>query len=359
MKYLSNASALLLFTSLFSCNNIEVKQERMSNDGSTTSQTIDTLGQTNNFYDNEETFDLTLSKIFVDGEITNPGEFIPGDMPLRSVIIKETLKTISGDSFLGAYRYDGYSLFDILNDRKLDKKNAEEFNPITDLFVEISNDQGEKVLVSWGELYYPVTLHDILIATKVMRIVPLKTKELWPLPETSKLIVAKDLITERNLVSPTKITVRSAPVSVPVNRELSSLFSPDFKIVDGEQVLETFAQFPSDLQIMNYSTIFYGRGRGIHSTQPFHGVMLKEMLGKYFPMSKALIQQGAFLMIAADGYRCFFTYSEVMNRNDQSETLVVHDTISQDGGAFRLFPAGDFFSDRAVKALTEIKYITP
>jgi len=32
-----------------------------------------------------------------------------------------------------------------------------------------------------------------------MRIVPSKTKELWQLPETSKLVVANDLLTERNI----------------------------------------------------------------------------------------------------------------------------------------------------------------
>jgi hypothetical protein len=84
-----------------------------------------------------------------------------------------------------------------------------------------------------------------------------------------------------------------------------------------------------------------------------------KMLEKHFPLNKDNIRQGAFVMIAADGYRCFYTYSEILNRNDQSEVLLVNDPTSDDGGAFRLFPAGDFFSDRAVKALAEIRYIIP
>ena len=70
-------------------------------------------------------------------------------LPIRSVIVKETSLNPDGtNNFVGAYRYDGYSLFDILNTVKLQKKNAEEFPPIIDLYVEISNDKGEKVILS-------------------------------------------------------------------------------------------------------------------------------------------------------------------------------------------------------------------
>ncbi len=95
------------------------------------------------------------------------------------------MKEDGSNAFIGAYRYDGYSLFDILNDRILKKKNKEEFSPIIDLYVEIENAKGEKVVLSWGEIYYPNFLHNSIIATDVMRIVPSKTKELWPLPSES------------------------------------------------------------------------------------------------------------------------------------------------------------------------------
>jgi len=52
-----------------------------------------------------------------------------------------------------------------------------------------------------------------------------------------------------------------------------------------------------------------------------------------------------------------FTFSEVTNRNDQSEVLVIEEGKDQ-GGLFRLFPSADFFSDRAVKAAKELRYLT-
>ena len=67
--------------------------------------------------------------------------------------------------FTGAYRYDGYSVYDILDRVVLKKKNEAEFPPIIDLYVEITNDRGETAVFSWGEIYYPVNMHRLLIAT--------------------------------------------------------------------------------------------------------------------------------------------------------------------------------------------------
>ncbi|MEE4196768.1 MAG: hypothetical protein V2I54_03925 [Bacteroidales bacterium] len=316
----------------------------------------DTVDATNDFYDNAETHELAIQPIQVEGEIDNPGTVDFSKLPVRSVIVKETLLSGDGDQFVGAYRYDGYALYDILNQVKLNKKNKDEFNPIIDLYVQVENEQGEKVNISWGELYYPNHLQEIIIATRVMRIVPSKTNDLWPLPQKSKLIVSTDLITERNISNPVKITVKSYPKSFPTVKGLKPLFSPKIDIFNENKLVETITENPEDLNIEEFHTIFYGRGRGIHSTQPFTGVMLKEVLGKHVKMNRKNIREGIFLVTAKDGYRGVFTFSEVMNRNDQSEILLVCQPEVKDDGIFRLFPACDFFSDRAIKGITEIYF---
>ena len=175
-------------------------------------QFIDSTDMTNNFYDNTETYNLPVIELTVDGEIANPGKVDFSSLPNHSVIVKETLlDSTGGDRFTGAFRYDGYSLFDILEKKVIKKVNAGEFNSIIDLFVEIENENGEKVVFSWGEIYYPNNLHKILIASSVSRIVPSKTKELWTLPGSSKIVASTDLITERNISNPVRITVRSYP----------------------------------------------------------------------------------------------------------------------------------------------------
>ena len=103
-----------IFLSLISClfgQKPSVEKEKMR-----TVQLIDSSDMTNNFYDNVETFALPPKDLVIEGEIANPGKVDFKELPIHSVIIKETLlDSAGGDRFVGAYRYDGYSLFDILD----------------------------------------------------------------------------------------------------------------------------------------------------------------------------------------------------------------------------------------------------
>ncbi len=313
---------------------------------------------TNDFYDDAETYPLAgVTKIKVEGEISNPGMVEIKDLPLRSIIVKEALTSGDTNKFTGAYRYDGYSLYDILNRVVLQKKNAEEFPPIIDLYVKVENDKGESVVFSWGEIYYPVHRHEIIIATQVARIVPSKTKDLWPLPVNTKIVAGHDLVTERNISNPVKITVLSANVSYQIFKDIEPLFSSTILIKKGDQQVDKIEAKPGPVQRVKYESIFYGRGRGIHSTTPFSGALLKDKLKQFFPVNQQNLQSGILVFAAVDGYRCVYSYSEIFNRNDQAEVLFIDDFKNLDGGAYRLFPAADFFSDRAVKALSEIRLI--
>jgi len=223
-------SLVLLFSlSLVSCKT--ATENTSGNLAESGTQIVDTSEMTNNFYDNTETYSLPVKELFVEGEISNPGKVDFSSLKIHSVIVKETLLDSSGgDRFTGAYRYDGFSLFDILEKSVIEKANADEFRPIIDLYIEVENEKGEKVVFSWGELYYPNNLHNIIIATGVSRIVPSKTGELWPLPGVSKIVAACDLVTERNISSPVKITVKSFPRSFTVQQGLSPLYSAGFDI---------------------------------------------------------------------------------------------------------------------------------
>jgi hypothetical protein len=316
----------------------------------------DTSDATNNFYDNTEVISFTLPEIMIGGEISNPGKADLSRLPIHSIFVKETvLDSTGGNQFIGAYRYDGYSLFDILNHRVLQKANAKEFNPIIDLFVVIENAKGEKAVFSWGEIYYPNSINRIIIATAVSRIVPSKSKDIWPLPAESKIVAGNDLITERNISDPVKITVKSYPRSFKVDRGISPLYSKDFKLFSSEKLLAILAPV-EEKENVTYNTIFYGRGRGIHSTLPFYGMLLKDHLQKYYPVGRQSLMTGIMCFTGLDGYRCAVSYSELFNRNDQQEFLLVRTEQNEDGGYFRVFPAADFFSDRAVKSLSEIHF---
>jgi len=108
------------------------------------------------------------------------------------------------------------------------------------------------------------------------------------------------------------------------------------------------------MELVTYNTIFYGRGRGIHSTQPFTGLLLRDVLAASYPRSRENLKAGMMCISAEDGYRCTLSYSELFNRNDQQEFLLIQTAPGEDGGLFRIFPAADFFSDRAIKSVREI-----
>ena len=313
--------------------------------------------QTNDFYDDAETVKLKVPSIEILGEIANPGIFNAKALPLYSVIVKETLLNDGKDKFVGAYRYDGYSLYDILNQSILKKKNEADFPPIIDLYVEIENDKGDKVVLSWGEIYYPIHRHEIIIATQVARIVPSKTKELWPLPSDSRLVVASDLLTLRNISNPVKITIKSYAGKYEVNKGMSPMFSKSFSVSDDGRKLAEIETLPTDLLTLTYPTIFYGRGRGIHGTTPFTGILLEDLLDKYIKVDEKNVKTGLFIIAGKDGYRAAYSFSEVMNRNDQDEFLVVPLKANEDGGAFQVFPAADFFSDRAIRSVESIDLV--
>ena len=321
---------------------------------------IGLYAQTNDFYDDAPTSPLKSSgKILITGEVEKDMVVDLAALPLRNVIVKETTLGSDKPGFTGAYKYDGYSLYDILDGVVLKKKNASEFPPIIDLYVEVSNEAGEKVVLSWGEIYYPNFRHQIMVATAVTRIVPSKTKDLWPLPTDSKLVVGPDLVTVRNISNPTRITVRSLDSKYEIKKDLSPMLSEKIRMcVNGAEKSE-LTKIPKKSTLYTYNTVFYGRGKGIHGTTPFKGVLLSSLLNGMYNMSADNLQKGLVVIAGVDGYHSAFTLSEIVNRNDQQELLVV-DRGKEDGaGFFSIFPACDFFSDRAVKSVMEINLLLP
>jgi hypothetical protein len=312
--------------------------------------------ENNDFYDNSETHVLSGPGIEVCGEVSNPGKVNLLKLPLRSVMVREAIIRGEKPAFVGSYRYDGYSLFDILKSVFVDKKNKAEFDSVIDLLVMVENDAGEKVVFSWGEIYYPVTLHRILLATKVSPIVPSKTKEHWPLGKNTKLVCAQDLISERNLERPVRITVFSCPLSVRAASVSESRYSAKINLLQDSAKIRDIVELNSNLEKRTYPSVFYGRGRGFHGIEYFCGFLLKSVLEKDFEFNRKNIRSGYFVISGADGYRIAVSFSELFNRNDQTDFLIIDKGENTKKGRFRLFPAADFFSDRAVYAVQTIRF---
>ena len=313
----------------------------------------------NDFFDNSPIHKLKTNKVFVEGETVSNGEVNFENLELRKITIKETTVNEEGKpEFIGAYSYYGYSLFDILNSRLVEKKNLKEFPPAVDLYVTVENDEGEKVALSWGELYYPDHLNRVMIAVKVSRIIPSKSKELWPLSEEMKLIVGNDMFTFRNISNPSKITVKSFDKTFPGKKGISPIYSKEITVLENNIETKRISEIPADCHKVEYPYVFYGRGKGFHGIENFNGYLLKDFLKPHFKNNIKNLMSGLLVFAAKDAYRCVYTFSEIFNRNDQSEFLLFDKGEDQNRGRFSLFPTPDFFSDRALRSIRTLHFTT-
>jgi hypothetical protein len=339
--------ACVLFLSVISC----VAQ----NDKIGSTEFYDSQGKTNCFFDNSEIYSLPVSEIIVEGEVENAGRVDFSQLVLHEMIVKETILENGEDKFIGAYRYTGYSLADILNLFPLKKANAEEFPPIVDVYVEIENDKGEKVVVSWGEIYFSNNMDDILVASNVARIVPEKSKDMWTLPTQAKIVFMDDLITARNISNPIKITVKSYKNNeILIEKGKSPLYSPTIDILKNGTILEIITENSDYSKSKSVHTIFYGKGRGLYSTKPFIGLSLEDVLEDHIEFNTENLMNQLIIIVADDGYRNVYTWSEICNRNDQADILLICNPEDKNKGIFRLFPSCDFLSDRAIKGIDRI-----
>lgn len=314
---------------------------------------------TNDFFDKTPSKKLpgTL-KIEVAGEVANPGTVDLERLPLRTVIVREALLAKEGVSFVGAYRYEGYSLLDILNDRVVAKKHGAGFRPQTDLLVAVENANGDKAVLSWGEIFYPAALHRMLIAAAAAPIIPGETKENWPLAAGVKLVCANDLYSERGILNPTRITVFTAPLTIAGEKGLKPLTVANFQVLRPGKPAAAFDATALPAGKRTFPSVFYGRGKGFHGFQEFTGILLAEALKSYVTLDRETLQRGYLVAASIDGYRVALSCSELFNRNDQAEFLLLDRGDGSDGGRYAIFPAPDFFSDRALKAVSAIHILT-
>jgi len=82
----------------------------------------------NSTFHNTDPVKLEVSRINLKGEISDTGEIDLSKLYKREVFIKENfINNENKPQFVGAFRYIGYSLFDILNAHILQKQNAKDF----------------------------------------------------------------------------------------------------------------------------------------------------------------------------------------------------------------------------------------
>ena len=309
---------------------------------------------TNSFFDDSDVTSLPARSILVQGEVQDPGTVDLTPLPLRNVAIKEVGIEKGERVFKGAYFVSGYALYDVLSAKKYKKSPENAFAPPVDLYVVVENENGDKAVFSWGEIYYRNSF-DILITKTIQPINPARAKASYPLPEVPRLICASDLLNVRFIHNPTKITVRS--FHGPVSKEKpKDIFSPEVRIVSkGNSFAVT--DIPASIEKRTYSDVGYGHGMGFKGAQNVAGYLLKNLISSNLKISPEMLGNYIAVASARDGYRSVLSLSEIMNRSDNQDLLLLEKRDSPGEGRYTLYPAGDYFADRDVKAVEKIELL--
>ncbi len=306
----------------------------------------------NSFFEQGPGKEYALKTVYVGGEVENPGTVELASLPVRDLAVKELGFAEGKPQFKGAYFFSGYSLYDILKAKPV-KKAGGDFHPEVDLFVVVENDKGDKAVFSWGEIYYARNNFNALIY-KSARSITTGRKHDWPLPEESRLVCSDDLYNTRFIANPSKITVRSAPGDYPGEKHADA-YTEKFKIVSGGKTGTI-----KDLEKLAGKRAFvytgYGHGSGYKSLKSGEGFIFKDILAKTAGIAPQDSGSALVVVSAGDAYRAAFSLSEIINRGDNADLLLL-EKGKDDGGRFALYSAPDFFVDRNVSSVAKVEIL--
>ncbi len=348
MKYTSAITIVAAFIALSGCKYLNIDAFSGS--------TLVWESGANNYFNQEppSTLEGTL-QITVEGELPETQTVKLKSLPWHSVTVREVVKESDTTKFLGTFRYDGYALSDILSSVKIDKKSKDDFYPPVDLYVEVWNDQGEYAVFSWGELFYSEDVYNVILAKAATRVTPGKTQEKWDLPTQMKIVCGSDLYAERNISNPVKIVIKSLQGKFVVNRDPEKFYSEELNLIKADTIVAKLTSVPKELPVITRKTIYYGHGMGYKGMREFSGVMLDKILSDHYPSDKHSLRTGLVCVEGVDGYRASFSLSEILNRIDGMEPLLMFGSSGEKGReSFSLYATGDMFADRSVKGLNKI-----
>lgn len=311
----------------------------------------------NSYYHRTEETSMEVGELVITGEVKNPGKVDLMDFYKREVFYKQALPNDSGKiDFVGAYRYSGYSLFDLLNGFIVDKKNKENFRPTTDLYVVVENEKGESVTFSWAEIFYTNIPHQVIIATESAPIEPYKCMVDYPTNIHWKLVAANDLYSYRILENPVKMTVKSFDKKdYPINRDLKNTRSLKVDVVINDHLAMTIDSSYQSTDMEEYQSVFYGMGMGYHPIPVFKGITLQSLIEPEMQGDAARwIEKGLVCFEGLDGYRVIYSFGELFNRTDQVEAILSIPDKTNDSGYYRIYHPGIFYGDMSAKSLAEI-----
>lgn len=300
----------------------------------------------------------------------------------------------------GAYRcaieVEGWSLKDVLGRMRPAKKAPDGFDRPLDTFVVISGRGGAKALFSWSEVFMAGDGGPIL-ADQARLILPhhhdplakgasdptvllggagrdaLKLERCerchdgggllrLHVPEGVLLVSPQDGFGGRGVEDVSRIEIRQAGVEVKGDRALGKtalVEVPDLVALDGARTPLDPGRFQAGAKA-SWRDAAFGEGMGYHGVRNWTGADLGSLLKPLLPAGAD--PGGLFVLVtAADGYRSVFSGHEVFSAPEGRRVLLA-DRINGEGlgkgsGRYHAVPEADFFVDRDVRIVQEIRLL--
>jgi hypothetical protein len=106
---------------------------------------------------------------------------------------------------------------------------------------------------------------------------------------------------------------------------------------------------------VSHDLVFFGMHKGLRGINNYTGVPLAEILRQKLNFTNNDLARGMIAIGAKDAYRVVFSLSEILNRTDMAEVILLDEPDNEDG-RFIVHPGIDFFGDRHLKG-AKLAYI--
>ena len=304
----------------------------------------------------------------ITGCVNHPLQLSLSDLQrMESTEIKMNEVTSDG-SFHGVFNYRAVPLQTLLNMAGLEQKDST-FKKLVDATIVLTDKQGKKAVLSWGEIYYSNPA-EVTLAYQVAPIYPVKhncqkchdpedyrfaMEQLGrdvPLP---KLLVTGDFYTDRLLEGIVTIEVMDVRPNIAVDRQ-AALRSERIEI-SGELSRPLALNDLSGYPTIDINKKIVGVGRGYHGLHSFRGTSLSNVLtaAGITPTIDQVV-----IAWAPDGYRATFSMGELYLSEAGRNIILadIKDNAAFDtGGKMRIIVGPDHTDDRDVQAVTNIEVI--
>ncbi len=276
-----------------------------------------------------------------------------------STVRIRTKEVTSEGKVMGAYFYQGIPLYFILDGIAPHKDITDQFDRPLDMVITFISKSGLTSNFSYGELTMCDDNNPVTLAFHRTPLLPSKdpgkyNKNKYKNPlKGFRLICPGDLYDDRYLENVIAVKLTLLPSSdnlFPVLSKGKECSSKElFYIKNGKKLKSSLENIPL-ITIANWFRIGHGRGIKSKKHEVVKGYLLRSWIKKHYGPGKP---DDFYIFAGCDGYRSVFSWAEIYRTENGKKMILVN---GEKG--LTLGPAGDFFIDRNIWALSCVEKVS-